>query len=231
MIYNKTISNLCEQDRPYEKCLAAGPSVLSDSELLAVIIRTGTRGMSSVELAQKILSLSKNQNGLAGICHLTRQELTKLPGIGEVKAIQILCIAELSKRIATYQAKERIHFRDPATIAGYYMEQLRHAEQEQMICMMLYTKNHLLGEELLSIGTVNASIVSPREIFLSALSYHAVHIILVHNHPSGDPSPSQADLDFTKRINYAGELLDVQLLDHIIIGDQTYVSLKEMGVF
>lgn len=231
MIYNKTISNFCQQDRPYEKCLAAGPSVLSDSELLAVIIRTGTRGMSAVDLAQQILSLSKNQNGLAGICHLTRQELTKLPGIGEVKAIQILCIAELSKRIATYQAKERIRFQDPATIAGYYMEQLRHAEQEQMICMMLDTKNQLIGEELLTIGTVNSSIISPREIFLSALSYHAVHIILVHNHPSGDPSPSQADFDFTKRINYAGELLDIQLLDHIIIGDQKYVSLKEMGVF
>lgn len=230
MIYNKNNRNLGGQDRPYEKCLAAGPALLSDSELLAVIIRTGTRGMDAVDLAKKILSMSHQQSGLAGICHLTLQELIKIPGIGEVKAIQILCIAELSKRIATYQAKEKITFQDPATIAVYYMEQLRHEEQERMICMMLDTKNHLLGEELMTIGTVNASIVSPREIFISALRYHAVHIILVHNHPSGDPTPSQADMDITKRIKYAGELLDIQLLDHIIVGDQAYASFKELNI-
>lgn len=218
------------QERPYEKCLAAGPVVLSDSELLAVIIRTGTRGMDAVDLAKKILSLPQVQSGLSGICHLTLQDLIKLPGIGEVKAIQILCIAELSKRIAVYQAKEKIAFQNPSTIAEYYMEQLRHEEQEQVICMMLDTKNHLLGEELLSVGTVNASIVSPRELFISALRYHAVHIILVHNHPSGDPMPSKADIDLTKRIHYAGELLDIHLLDHIVVGDKKYASLKEMNL-
>ena len=230
MIYTKNTSNFCEQDRPYEKCLSAGPAVLSDSELLAVIIRTGTRGLTSVDLAKKILSLSKNQSGLPGICHLTLQELMKIPGIGEVKAIQILCIVELSKRIATYQAKEKIIFNNPATIAEYYMEQLRHEEQEQMICMMLDTKNQLIGEELLTRGTVNASIASPREIYLSALRYHAVHIILVHNHPSGDPIPSQADMDFTQKMKYAGELLDIHLIDHIIVGDQKYVSFSEMNI-
>ncbi len=230
MIYNKSISSFAIENRPYEKCLSAGPSALSDAELLAIIIRTGTRGISSVELSEQILALSKNYSGLTGICHLTLPELLTLPGVGQVKAIQILCIGELSKRIATYQAKEKIIFHNPVTIADYYMEQLRHEEQEQMICMMLDTKNHLLGEELLTLGTVNSSIASPREIFLSALHYHAVNIILVHNHPSGDATPSEADIDFTKRIKYAGELLDIHLLDHIVVGDHQYFSFNEMNI-
>ena len=218
------------EESPYEKCLSKGPESLTDAELLAVIIRTGTHGVSSVELADQILNLSKKDTGLTGICHLTRQELMKLPGIGEVKAIQVLCIGELSKRIATRQAKEKIAFHEPQTIAGYYMEQLRHKEQECMICMMLDTKNQLIGEELISKGTVNASLVSPRDLFLMAFQYHAVHLILVHNHPSGDPTPSQADIALTERIYQAGALLDIKLLDHIIIGDCTYRSFRELGL-
>ena len=230
MIYNKNISSFCDQNRPYEKCLAAGPSALSDAELLAVILRTGTKGVSAVELSEQILSLSQNHSGLLGIRHLTLQELMNLPGVGQVKAIQILCIGELSKRISAYQAKDRMEFRSPSTIADYYMEQLRHQEQECMICMMLNTKNQLIGEELITLGTVNTSIVSPRELYLSALRYHAVHIILVHNHPSGDPTPSQADIDLTEKIRLAGELLDIHLLDHIIVGDHKYVSFREMKI-
>lgn len=230
MIDNKNISNFSKENRPYEKCLASGPAALSDAELLAVILRTGTKGISAVGLSEQILTLSQNQSGLLGIRHLSLQELMNLPGIGQVKAIQILCIGELSKRISAYQAKERMEFSRPATIADYYMEQLRHEEQECMICMMLNTKNQLIGEELITLGTVNASIVSPRELYLSALRYHAVHIILVHNHPSGDPSPSQADIDLTERIRLAGEILDIHLLDHIIVGDHRYVSFHEMDL-
>lgn len=230
MIYNKSAPTHGEQARPYEKCLSFGPSVLTDAELLAVIIRTGTHGVSSVELSEQILSLKADPSGLTGICHLTLPELLKIPGVGQVKAIQILCIGELSKRIAAYRAKDKMRFQDPATISDYYMEQLRHQEQECMICMMLNTKNHLIGEELLSLGTVNSSIVSPREIFLLALHYHAVNIILVHNHPSGDPTPSEADIHITKKIKYAGELLDIHLLDHIVVGDHNYFSFREADI-
>ena len=219
----------CEE-RPYEKCLAKGPAILSDAELLAVIIRTGTQGVSSEKLAQQILSLSRKETGLTSICHLTLQELMKLPGIGQVKAIQILCIGELSKRIATTQAKKKISFHEPETIAQYYMEQLRHEEQECMICMMLDTRNQVIGEKLISKGTVNASIVSPRDLFLSALQYHAVHLILVHNHPSGDPTPSKSDILLTERVKEAGILMDMELLDHIIIGDCKYSSFRELGL-
>ena len=227
---NTVIPDEKAENRPYEKCLKYGVSSLTDAELLAVIIRTGTKGVSSVNLAGRILGLSKKDNGLLGICHLTGPELMQLSGVGRVKAIQILCIGELSKRIATYQARRGLCFTEPGSIANYYKEQLRHEEQEVMICMMLDTKNHLIGDEVISKGTVNASLVSPRELFLSALRFHAVNLILVHNHPSGDAAPSQADIDLTRRVRQAGELLGVYILDHIIIGDCQYFSFQEEGI-
>ena len=111
------------------------------------------------------------------------------------------------------------------------MEQLRHEEQEQLFCMMLDTKNHLLGEEMVFKGTVNGSLANPREIFLTAVSYHAVGILLVHNHPSGDPSPSRADLDFTERVRRAGDILGIPLIDHLIIGDHQFLSFRQQGIF
>ncbi len=220
-----------EEDRPYEKCLRLGAEYLTDSELLAVLLRTGTKGSPSVEMAEEVLQLSKDREGLLGLHHLSITQLQAVKGIGKVKAIQIKCIGELSKRIATATAKKGISFQHPASIADYYMEQLRHEEQELLICMMLDTKNRLLGDEMIFKGTVNSSLANPREIFLSAISYHAVGILLVHNHPSGDCTPSQADADFTQRIKEAGDLLGIPLLDHIIIGDCKYLSFREQGIF
>lgn len=220
-----------EENRPYEKCLRLGAESLTDSELLAVLLRTGTKGSPSVEMAEEVLQLSKDREGLLGLHHLSFAQLQAVKGIGKVKAIQIKCIGELSKRIATATAKKGISFQHPSSIADYYMEQLRHEEQELLICMMLDTKNHLLGDEMIFKGTVNSSLANPREIFLSAISYHAVEILLVHNHPSGDCTPSQADIDFTQRIKEAGELLGIPLLDHIIIGDCKYLSFREQGIF
>ena len=229
----ENIKKLPEQQRPYEKCLLQGETSLSDSELLAVILRSGTKGVNSVTLANQILTVTETTSypGLLGLLHLSLSELMKINGIGKVKAIQIKCIGELSKRIATATAKKGLSFRHPASIADYYMGQLRHEEQELLICMMLDTKNHLLGDEMIFKGTVNSSLANPREIFLSAVSYHAVGILLVHNHPSGDCTPSQADVDFTQRVKEAGELLGIPLLDHIIIGDCKYLSFREQGIF
>ena len=215
-----------EEDRPYEKCLRLGAECLTDSELLAVLLRTGTKGSPSVEMAEAVLRLSKDREGLLGLHHLSLTQLQGVKGIGKVKAIQIKCIGELSKRIATATAKKGLSFQHPAS-----MEQLRHEEQELLICMMLDTKNHLLGDEMIFKGTVNSSLANPREIFLSAVSYHAVGILLVHNHPSGDCTPSEADISFTQRIKEAGELLGIPLLDHIIIGDCKYLSFREQGIF
>lgn len=226
-----TMKQLPEEERPYEKCLAYGPEVLTDSELLAVILRSGTRGISSVELASQILEAGAGgEQGLLGIHRLSMGELMEFRGIGQVKAVQIKCIGELSKRIASVSAKKLLDFQNPDTIADYYMEQMRHEEQEIMICMMLNTKNQLLGETVISRGTVNASLVSPRDLILAAFRFRAVFIIIVHNHPSGDPKPSRDDLDITKRIQAACSLVDIPLLDHIIIGDQRYISFRQEGM-
>ncbi|MCI1306325.1 MAG: DNA repair protein RadC [Lachnospiraceae bacterium] len=226
----KTIRQIPDGERPYEKCLRLGPEGLTDAELLAVILRTGTKGISSIRLADEVLDLCRFNRGLTGIYHLSVDQLCSISGVGRVKALQVICIGELSKRIAQTSAAGGLNFCDPATIAAYYMETMRHEEQEVVRCMMLNVKNRMLGDVLLTRGTVNLSLISPRELFISALSFHAVHMILVHNHPSGDASPSDEDIRVTRRIRDAGELLGIDLLDHIIIGDRCYTSLREQYI-
>lgn len=217
-------------DRPYERCLRHGPSSLSDAQLLAVILRTGTQGSNAIDLSEQVLKLSKGDSGLLGLCHLTAEELMTIPGIGQVKALQLQCVGELSRRISTYRARNQLTFSRPETIADYYMERLRHEERENLILMMLDTKGHLIGEKQMTVGTVNASLISAREIFMEALKYRAVSVLLVHNHPSGDPSPSTEDRKVTEKIRKAGELMEIRLLDHIIIGDRRYMSFAEKGL-
>ncbi|MDO4619757.1 MAG: DNA repair protein RadC [Lachnospiraceae bacterium] len=217
-------------ERPYEKCMAFGAASLTDAELLAIIIRTGRRGRSAEDLAKEILRLPADGSGLSGLCSLTAAELREVRGIGEVKAVQLLCIGELSRRIAAYRAEKSMSFEDPGSIAEYYMEQLRRDTQENVILLLLDTKNQFLGEELVSRGTVNASLISTRDLFLTAMRFRAVSVILVHNHPSGDPTPSDADLRVTEKVAQAGELLDIHLLDHIIIGDCRYMSFADSGL-
>lgn len=225
-----TMKNLPSEEQPYEKCLEYGPERLTDAELLSVIIRTGSLGIKSLSLAEDILNLSGAPNKLLGLHQLTVNDLMQVKGIGKVKAIQIKCMTEFSRRIAKAEAFGGLSFDLPETIARYYMEDFRHLGQEQMLLMMLNTKNKLLGEQIISKGTVNASLISPREIFLEALHYHAVSIVLIHNHPSGDPSPSRDDIQITRRIQKAGSMLGIELLDHIILGDKAYVSLRERRI-
>ena len=218
-----------EEERPYEKCELFGTESLTDAELLAVILRSGVQGMTAIGLAEKILNLSDFEKGLTGIYHLSREELCSLKGVGRVKANQILCIGELSKRIARSETRKKLNFNDPSSVAAYFTEKLRHEEQEQLFCLMLDMNNGLLGEVMLSKGTVNQSLLSPRELMIKALSYRAVHLILVHNHPSGNPTPSEEDILITKQVCEAGELIGVSVIDHIIVGDKDYCSLREMG--
>lgn len=220
-----------QNERPYEKCLRFGPESLSDRELLAIIIRTGSQNENSLELAERILALSYPEDGILGLFHLSLPELMEVKGIGKVKGTQLLCIGELSRRIWKRNSVKRTEiFDQPETIVDYFMEDMRHMEQEQLHVMFLNTKNVLLKDMLISKGTVNASLASPREIFIQALRYQAVSMILVHNHPSGDPSPSQGDCQLTKRMADAGTLIGIRLLDHIIIGDNSYVSFKKEGM-
>lgn len=225
-----TMRELCSDEQPYEKCLSQGAEYLTDTELLAVIIRTGAPGETAYDLAGRILQKCSPYQGLMGIRHLSLSELMSIKGIGKVKAIQIQCIGELSRRIAKATAACQVKLSTPASVADYFMEDMRHEEQEQLVLLMLNTKMRILKEKMIFKGTVNYSCVSPREIFIEAMLVKAVHIVLVHNHPSGDPTPSQEDILMTRQVQEAGELLGITLLDHIIIGDNRYVSLKEERV-
>lgn len=225
----KTGRAICRSG-PYEKYLEKGAEQLSDAELLAVILRTGTVGEDTVSIANKVLSLpGERQKGILGLHHVSLKELMSIRGIGQVKAIKLKCIAELSSRIAQQTARKTLQMTDPATVADYYMERLRHCEREKVLLLIMDNRNHLTAEHVLSEGTVNASLISPREIFLTALRCSAVYIMLLHNHPAGDPTPGRQDLLATQRIKKAADLIEIPLIDHIIIGDKKYFSFKEMG--
>ncbi len=223
-----TVKELPDSERPYEKCLHYGPQRLSDAELLAVIFRTGTQGATSIELARQILA--EGNRNLLNLYSYDCKRLMEIPGIGMVKAVQLKCIAEISRRIAQAVRIQRVVFDQPASIADYYMERLRHEEKEQVIVCMFDSKCHLLGDSVLSIGTSNASLISPRDVFIQALRAQAISIILLHNHPSGNPMPSREDARITERVAACGRLLQIRLADHIIIGDNNYYSFREKGL-
>ena len=201
-----TIKEMLEDERPYEKCLRYGVENLSNAELLAVLLRTGTRGTNSLEMARNMLRTSEQEDdNILAVHQLTMEKLKAIKGIGTVKATQILCLSELAKRLSKASVKESLIFTS----------------------LMLNTKSKLIGETDISKGTVNASLVSPRELFIEALEKNAVSIILMHNHPSGDPTPSKNDILLTKRVTDAGNLIGIELLDHIIIGNNCYISFAE----
>jgi len=220
------------ETRPYERCMLLGAAALSDAQLLAVILRTGTTGMDATKLASTVMGLCKKgtndtRDSLLSLTHLSIPELMRIKGIGKVKAVQIQCICELSRRIAKQTAAKKLDFSSPDSVAQYYMQDLRNLDREHLILVMLDNKCCLINDCIISIGTVNASLVNPREIFTQALKYGAVSIILLHNHPSGDVTPSRNDIAVTRRVEEAGSILGIRLIDHIIIGDNTFTSLKE----
>lgn len=219
------------QNLPYERFVAMGPEVLTDSELIAIILRTGTKEKNALALAQEVLDEGGySQKGILGMYDLTLEELCRIKGIGMVKAVKLKCILELSLRLSRTQAKEGLIIQEPGTIAGYYMEQLRHRKTECVIVVCTDGKGELIYEQMISEGSVKMSLISPREIFLLALKHEAVNIILVHNHPSGDPTPSRADEMLTKNVALAGKQMDIPLLDHIVIGDRRYFSFREANM-
>lgn len=212
---------------PYEKFEKRGAESLTDAELLAIILRSGSKDASALQIAREILRLRDEGKGLAALYHVSLKELKSIRGIGDVNAIKIKCIAELSKRISMANASECLKFQSPQTVADYYMEQMRHLEKEYCYVAFLNTKSGFIHDMCLSIGTINASIVSTREIFKEALRVNAAYVLLLHNHPSGDPTPSTEDIKLTRKVLEASLFLEIPLIDHIIIGDNTYTSFKE----
>lgn len=228
MTKHMTVKELPDGERPYEKCVKWGARALSDAELLSVIIRTGSVGEKSIDLANRILTAGPH--GLLNLIHLELEEMMEIRGIGTVKAVQLKCAAELAKRLSMACRRENVFLDSPSSIASYYMERLRHEHRETLLLTMYNGRNMLLGDEILSVGTSNASLVSPGEVFRTALKSHAEYIVLLHNHPSGNPEPSSEDVNITTRIKECGKLLGILLMDHVIIGDNRYFSFRERGI-
>ncbi len=225
-----TVKELPESERPYEKCERFGPVALSDAELLAVIIRSGTKNERAVDLAVRVLDRPGAKKGLSALYYYSRQELQKIKGIGKVKAIQLCCVAELAKRMHHSSDEVKEYFHSPESIARAYMERMRHCRTEEIVLLMLDTKGRKIADEVISKGTVNMSVLDPREVLCTALRYEAVFLILLHNHPSGIPMPSDADISVTRKLAKACEIVGVELRDHIVIGDNCYLSMMEKGI-
>ncbi|MCM1026160.1 MAG: DNA repair protein RadC [Roseburia sp.] len=217
-----------QQELPYERFLRFGPESLTEAELLAIIIRTGTKEKNALQLAEEVLQLARYpREGLLGLYEIKLEELENIKGIGEVKAVKLKCLAELSMRMSSATAKTGIRIKNAAQAASLFMERLRHRDTECVFLLSLDAKCRVLREKKLSEGSVRSSLISPREIFLEALDAKAVNIMLLHNHPSGDPAPSGADREITAHLKEMGGKMDIPLLDHIIIGDNQYYSFKE----
>lgn len=221
------IMDLPINERPRERLLRYGAEGLSNSELLAIILRTGIRNENIMNLSNRVLTQS---GGLNGLLSLAPEEIMSLKGIGKAKASQIIAIGELSKRFKSYKAGGQCKINQPKDVANLVMAEMESFKEEHLRVVMLNTKNVVITSKDVSIGSLNSSIVHPREVFAEAIKKNSASIVICHNHPSGDPTPSSEDIQVTHRLKECGKLLGIELLDHIIIGNGIYVSLKEKGI-
>ncbi|MDK2866769.1 MAG: repair protein RadC [Clostridiales bacterium] len=219
------IKTMPESERPREKMLNRGSQSLSNTELLAIIMRTGSRQKSVIELANDVIGQCERDIG--DLRHITIQELCAMQGIGPSKACQIMAAVELGTRIHAQKLAYGQRIASPNDVIGAFKSILSHEKVEKFVVAYLSTKNEIISTEVISIGSLNASIVHPREVYGKAVRLSAASIIAVHNHPSGDPTPSREDRNITQRLHEAGKLLGIALLDHIIIGGSRYYSFKE----
>ncbi len=213
---------------PDKRVLLHGLETLTDSELLALVIRSGTKDKTAVAICAEILDIADRQ--LLNLHALSLVDLVAIDGIGKVKALQLKAVAEIAKRLSEAHFRHKITFDSPGTIADYYMERLRHEKQEHLFVSLFDAKGHFLEDSLISKGTSSCAVFSAKEIYCFAIRKMASFVVILHNHPSGNPMPSENDTESTERIADAGDLLSIPLLDHIIIGDRTYFSYRESGL-
>ncbi len=216
------IKDLPKSDRPREKLIAKGVENLKDSELLAILLRTGTIGKNVIEIASQILSKYSKKR----LLQMTYNDLSKISGIDSAKATTLLAAFELSKRALEVNDTNLPVISD-AKDAVAQLSDMRDLKKEHLVALYLNAKNQLVHKETISMGTLNANLVHPREVFEPALKYSAALIIAAHNHPSGDPKPSEDDLEVTKRLTEAGKMMGIELMDHVIISKNSYFSFKE----
>lgn len=224
---NYTLRDVPNEERPRERMIQYGAQALSNAELLAILLRTGTFQESAVHVAQRLL---RESGGLRNLTDMSMEQFTEIKGIGAAKALQIQAGIELGRRLARSAMNETVTIRSPQDVASLLMEDMRYLQKEHFVCLFLNTKNHVIGQETLSMGSLNASIVHPREVFRAAIKRSSASIVCAHNHPSGDPTPSPEDVQITKRLVQAGDIVGIDVLDHIVIGDQRFASLKELGL-
>jgi DNA repair protein RadC len=220
------IRDFPQDERPRERFMQLGPQSLSNHELIAILLRTGSKEESVLQLSNRLLTQFE---GLRLLKSASLEEMTEIKGIGHAKAIQVLAAVELGRRVSNLAYNERYIIRSPEDGAKYMMNDMRFLTQEHFVCLYLNTKNQVIHKHTVFIGSLNASIVHPREVYREALKRSAASIIALHNHPSGDPAPSREDIEVTKRLAECGKIIGIDLLDHLIIGENKFVSLKEKG--
>ena len=225
--YRPLIRDLPTGERPRERLIRAGEGALSTSELLAIILRTGTGGESVLDMASRLLSC---YGGLAGLARASFAELEAERGMGEAKTSQLKAAIELGRRMLLSSPEDRFLVRSPSDVAQLLMSEMAHLQQEHFQVLYLDTRNRLLGSETVYVGSLNASHIRVAEVFRDAVKWSCAAIIVAHNHPSGDPTPSPEDVEVTRQLVAAGNLLDIEVLDHLIIGQQRFVSLRERGL-
>ena len=224
--YRLTIKNMPADLRPRERLREVGAGSLSAAELLAIILRTGTKDESVLELAHRILM---DPRGLRFLAEAALDELCEIRGMGLAKAAQVKAALELGRRLACLDMELKPVINSPQEASVLVMEEMCYLDREHFRVILLNTKNRVIGIDQVSVGTLNASLVHPREVFKRAVQKSAAAIILVHNHPSGDPSPSPEDMQITQRLCEAGRIIGIEVLDHVIIGDHVFTSFKEKG--
>jgi len=225
--YRPMIKDLPTDERPRERLERAGEGALSTSELLAIILRTGVGGESVLDMARRLLA---RFDGLPGIARASFAELEAERGLGPAKTAQLKAALELGRRILLVSPEDRFVVRSPADVAQFLIAEMAHLEQEHFRVLYLDTRNRLMGVETIYVGSLNASHIRVSEVFRDAVKRNCAAIIVAHNHPSGDPTPSPEDVEVTRQLAAAGKLLDIEVLDHLIVGQQRFVSLRERGL-
>ncbi|GAA0177358.1 DNA repair protein RadC [Clostridium sediminicola] len=221
------ITDLPCNERPREKIIRYGAGELSNNELLAIVLRCGTKSENIINLCNRLL---KKSGGLNGLFDLTSEEFMEIKGIGAAKAAQLLAIAELSKRFKSFKSGDEMKIKCPKDAADLLMEDMRYLKEEHLKVILLNTKNIVIYIKDVSIGSINSSIVHPREVFVEAIKRRSATILICHNHPSGDPTPSEEDISITRRLLKCSNIVGIDILDHLIIGNGKYISLKEKGM-
>ncbi len=221
------IKHLPEDERPVEKSFSMGIESLSNGELLALLINSGTKGKSAMALAEEVLA--KDEKGISYLRESSLEELLSINGIGKAKAARIMAAVELGKRIASKPTEKRVKIESDEDVAHIFMEDLRYKKKEIFKAVLLDSKGGVISIETVSIGELTSTLVHPREVFNQAVKKSAAAMVFVHNHPSGDPTPSKEDFNTTDRLVACGDILGIKVVDHIVIGDGRYISIRSMG--